>query len=113
MIPMEALESKGRFWRIATAGIFFQGGAGGRSRDDRRRSGQYSHREPGRRRAAATISRYGWLFPQLFVGYFAQRARRRMSFYMLGAFGRVICLASLAAVVLMTGRLWSTSCLDR
>ncbi len=51
--------------------------------------------------AAASIARYGWLFPQLFVAYFAQRRRRRLPFYMLGAFGRVVCLAGVAGVLVI------------
>ena len=49
--------------------------------------------------AAAVILHYGWLFPQLFVAYFAQRRRRRMPIYMLGAFGRATCLAALAGLL--------------
>lgn len=53
--------------------------------------------------AAAGIVRFGWLFPQLWVAYYAQRRTRRLPFYMLGAFGRVACLATLAAL-LWSGR---------
>ncbi len=49
--------------------------------------------------AATAILRYGWLFPQIFVAYLAQRRRRRMPFYMVGAFGRVACLAGVAAAL--------------
>jgi MFS family permease len=55
--------------------------------------------------AASAILRYGWLFPQLFVAYFAQRSKRRMPFYMLGAFGRATCLAVLAGVLALGGEL--------
>ncbi len=97
---MVAPESKGRFRRIAAAGIFFQGGAA--AADPATIVAALVNILTGSTAAvgaAAAIARYGWLFPQLFVGYFAQRARRRMPFYLLGAFGRVACLAAVAAVV--------------
>ena len=55
--------------------------------------------------AAAAILRYGWLSPQLFVAYFAQRHRRRMPFYILGAFGRATCLAAVAGLLAIAGGL--------
>jgi MFS family permease len=58
--------------------------------------------------AAAAISRYGWLFPQLFVGYFAQRRQRRMPFYIIGAFGRATCLAGIAGLLAVANGLHST-----
>jgi hypothetical protein len=51
----------------------------------------------------AAIARYGWLFPQLIVGYVAQRRRRRLPFYMFGAFGRVTCLAAVASLLAFAG----------
>ncbi len=51
--------------------------------------------------AAAAIARYGWLFPQLFVGYFAQKRERRLPFYMIGAFGRVACLVGVAILLVL------------
>ncbi len=53
--------------------------------------------------AATAILRYGWLFPQIFVGYFAQRRRRRMPFYVVGAFGRATCLAGIAGLLAIAG----------
>ncbi len=49
--------------------------------------------------AAAAIARYGWLFPQLFVAYHAQRRVRRLSYYSVGAFGRVACLAAICILL--------------
>lgn len=49
--------------------------------------------------AVTTILRLGWLLPQLVVGYLAQRADRRMPFYVFGAYGRAICLALIAALL--------------
>ena len=52
---------------------------------------------------ASAVLRLGWLLPQLLVGFLAQRANRRMPFYMAGAFGRATCLA-LIALMLLTPR---------
>lgn len=103
---MGRLETQQRFWRIATAGIFFQGGAA--TVDTGTIVAALVHGLTGSATAvgaAAAISRYGWLFPQLFVAYFAQRRRRRLLFYMLGAFGRVACLLGVALLVASSGPL--------
>lgn len=90
-------ESKRRFWRISAAGIFFQGGAA--AVDTSTVVAALVHGLTNSALAvgaAASIARFGWLFPQLFVAYYAQRRARRLPFYMAGAFGRVACLAGLA-----------------
>src|SRR3546814_2403930 len=81
---MARSETRRRFWRIATAGIFFQGGAAAVD------TGTIVAAlvngltgSPVAVGAAAAISRYGWLAPQIFVAYFAQRRRRRLPFYKL------------------------------
>lgn len=97
-------EKAQRFRRIATAGIFFQGG--GSAADTSTIIAALVERltgSPTAVGAAAAISRYGWLFPQVFVAYFAQRRRRRLPFYMLGAFGRVGCLFAVATIVAIAG----------
>jgi len=97
-------ETRRRFWRIATAGIFFQGGAA--AVDTGTIVAALVHGLTGSPTAvgvAAAIARYGWLFPQLFVAYFAQGRRRRLPFYMLGAFGRVACLLGVALLVAVSG----------
>ncbi|MGQ0663584.1 MAG: MFS transporter [Pseudomonadota bacterium] len=101
---MAAAEPNGRFFRIATAGIFFQGGAA--AVDTSTIIAALVHGLTGSATAvgaAAAIARYGWLFPQPFVAYLAQRRRRRLPFYMAGAFGRVACLAGVAGVVALAG----------
>lgn len=101
---MDRPETRGRFWRIATAGIFFQGGAA--AIDTGTIVAALIHGltgSPVAVGAGAAISRYGWLLPQLFVAYFAQRRRRRLPFYMLGAFGRVACLMLVALLVASAG----------
>lgn len=101
---MAAREPSGRFARIATAGAFFQGGAA--AVDTGTIIASLVHGLTGSSMAvgaAAAIARYGWLFPQLFVAWFAQARRRRMPFYALGAFGRVACLTGVAGIVLSAG----------
>jgi len=99
-----AIEPRARFWRIATAGIFFQGGAA--AVDTSTIVAALVHGltgSPFAVGAAAAIARYGWLFPQLIVGWLAQRHRRRLPFYMLGAFGRVACLVGVAGLLGILG----------
>lgn len=97
----EAVEARSRFWRIAAAGVSFQGGSA--AVDSATIIAGFVHALTGSSIAVGVASaslRFGWLAPQLFVGYFAQRSRRRMPFYIIGAFGRVTCLAILAATVI-------------
>jgi hypothetical protein len=93
-------EQSRRFWRISTAGVFFQGGAA--AVDSSTIIATLVHGltgSPFAVGAATAILRCGWLSPQIFVAYLAQRRRRRMPFYMVGAFGRVVCLAGVAAAL--------------
>ncbi len=101
---MAAVEARRRFWRISTAGVFFEGGAA--AVDSSTIIASLVHGltgSPFAVGAAAAIQRYGWLFPQLFVGYLAQRRERRMPFYMVGAFGRAACLAAIAGLLAVAG----------
>lgn len=100
----EAAEARSRFWRIAAAGVFFQGGAA--AVDTSTIVAALVHGltgSPFAVGAAAAIARYGWLFPQLFVGWLAQSRRRRLPFYRVGAFGRVACLAGVAGLLGIVG----------
>ena len=56
--------------------------------------------------AVTAILRFGWLFPQLIVGYLAQRGKSSIHYYVIGAFGRATCMAVLALVLLM-GAHWA------
>ena len=49
--------------------------------------------------AVPAILRFGWLSPQLIVGFLAQRAGGSMKYYVIGAFGRALCMAALALVL--------------
>lgn len=102
---MDDPPKKARFWRIATAGIFFQGGAA--AVDTGTIIAALVHWLTGGSAvavgAAAAIARIGWLVPQLIVGHLAQRRQRRMPFYKVGAFGRVLCLSGVAGLVALAG----------
>ena len=101
---MNGRDPSSRFWRISAGGIFFQGGAA--AVDSSTIIAALVHGLTGSSfavGAAAAILRYGWLFPQLFVAYFAQRRRRRMPFYIVGAFGRATCLIGIAALLAFAG----------
>lgn len=99
-------KSEGRtaFARFAAAGILFQGGAA--TVDTSTIVAALVHGLTGSPLAvgaAAAISRYGWLFPQIFVAHLAQGRPRRMPFYKFGAFGRAICLVGLAGLLWFGG----------
>ena len=90
----------GTFWKIAGAGASFQGGAS--AVDSATIVASLVHHLTGSVYAvgaASAVLRLGWLLPQIVVGFLAQGARRRMPFYIFGAFGRVLCLA-LTAILL-------------
>lgn len=55
--------------------------------------------------AVTAILRFGWLFPQLFVGFLAQRRGSSLHYNVIGAFGRASCMALLAGV-LFAGQAW-------
>lgn len=83
-----------KFWKIAGAGAAFQAGAS--SIDTATIIASLVYQLTGSVfavGAASAILRLGWLLPQLVVGFFAQRAKRRMPFYIFGAIGRAILLA--------------------
>ena len=80
------------FWKIAGAGAAFQ--AGSSTVDTATIIASLVYQLTGNVfavGAASAVVRLGWLLPQIVVGFLAQRARRRMPFYISGAFGRAIC----------------------
>lgn len=99
-----AAEPTRRFRRITIAGIFFQGGAAAVDTSTIMAALVHGLTESAMAvGVAAAIARYGWLFPQLIVGWLAQRRSRRLPFYMFGAFGRVLCLVGVAILVVLAG----------
>ncbi|UWQ43969.1 MFS transporter (plasmid) [Leisingera aquaemixtae] len=104
----EAQEAAGRrrFWRIAGAGAAFQGGSA--AVDSATVVASLTHMLTGSALAvgyASAVLRLGWLLPQLPVGYLAERARRRMPFYVFGAFGRAAAAGAIA-LLLWRGADW-------
>lgn len=88
------------FWKIAGAGAAFQAGAS--AVDSATVVASLVHQLTGNVfavGAASAVLRLGWLLPQLVVGFLAQRARRRMPYYVFGAFGRAGCLAMIALLL--------------
>ncbi len=49
--------------------------------------------------SVSAILRFGWLMPQLIVGFLAQRAGSSMRYYAIGAFGRAAAMAALAGLL--------------
>ncbi len=102
--PGEAPEKVGGpvFWKITGAGASFQ--AGSAAIDSATIIASLVHHLTGSVYAvgaASAVLRLGWLLPQLVVGFLAQRAERRMPFYMAGAFGRAGCLALIALLLVL------------
>ncbi|WP_448325784.1 hypothetical protein [Sulfitobacter sp. M13] len=94
---------RGRFWRIAGAGAAFQ--AGSTAIDSATIVASLVFQLTGSAFAvgfASAVLRLGWLLPQLVVGFLAERADRRMPFYVFGALGRAL-MAGLIALLLWFG----------
>ncbi len=101
------MTTKGRFARVAAAGIFFQ--AGSAAIDSATIMSALVFQLTGNPvivGAVTSILRFGWLFPQLIVGFLAQHGGSSMVYYIIGAFGRASCMAVMA-LVLYLGADWS------
>ncbi len=97
---------KSRFKNVAAAGIFFQ--AGSAAVDSSTIMSALVFQLTGSPivvGALTAILRFGWLFPQLIVGFLAQRSGSSMHYYVIGAFGRASCMA-LMALTLYFGAGW-------
>jgi MFS family permease len=91
------------FWKIAGAGASFQ--AGSSAVDSATVVASLVLHLTGSVYAvgaASAVLRLGWLSTQLVVGFMAQRAPRRMPYYVAGAFGRASCLALIAVLFAFT-----------
>lgn len=85
---------------IAGAGVTFQ--AGSAAVDSATIMAALVHQLTGSPLAVGAVTavlRFGWLFPQLFVGFLAERQASSMRYYVYGGFGRAACLAVLAMVL--------------
>ncbi len=91
---------KARFRRVAIAGISFQ--AGSAAIDSATIMSALVYQLSGNSvlvGAVTAILRFGWLFPQLIVGFLAQQSGASMPYYVIGAFGRASAMALMAAVL--------------
>ncbi len=92
--------SRRAFWKIAGVGAAFQAGAS--AVDSATVVASLVYQLTGNVFAVGAASaalRLGWLLPQLVVGFLAQRATRRMPYYVFGAVGRAGCLAMIALLL--------------
>ena len=91
------MSTRSRFAHVAAAGITFQ--AGSAAVDSATIMSALVFQLTGSPiavGATTSILRFGWLFPQLIVGFLAQRSGSSMRFYNIGAFGRASCMALMA-----------------
>ena len=89
-----------RFSHVAIAGITFQ--AGSAAVDSSTIMAALVFQLTGSPLAVGAVTavlRFGWLFPQLIVGFLAERRASSMRYYMIGGFGRACCLLALAATL--------------
>ncbi len=106
------MNKKRNFVRVATAGIAFQ--AGSAAIDSATIMSALVYQLTGSSvvvGAVTAVLRFGWLSPQLFVGFLAQRGGSSMHYYVIGAFGRAMCMA-LLAIALLVGTDWPTALLS-
>lgn len=97
---------KRRFTSVAVAGISFQ--AGSTAVDSATIMSALVFQLTGSSILVGLVTailRFGWLLPQLFVGFLAQSGGSAMRYYMIGAFGRATAMA-LLALVLFFGAQW-------
>lgn len=88
------------FWRIAAAGAAFQGATA--AVDSATVVAALVYELTGSAFAvgfASAVLRLGWLLPQMVVGFLATHSRRRMPYYMVGAYGRAVCASAIAALL--------------
>jgi MFS family permease len=101
------MKKRSKFPNVAVAGITFQ--AGSAAVDSATIMSALVYQLTGSPivvGAMTAILRVGWLFPQLIIGFLAQRSGSSMQYYVVGAFGRATCLA-LLALALFVGSDWS------
>lgn len=103
------MSTRKRFTSVAAAGITFQ--AGSAAVDSATIMSALVYQLSGSSvlvGAVTAVLRFGWLSPQLFVGYLAQNRGSSMPYYVVGAFGRALCIAALA-IILFVGADWSVA----
>ena len=99
-MPSDDRRTRRRLWRIAGAGAAFQGGSA--AVDSATVVASLVHMLTGSALAvgyASAVLRLGWVLTQLPVGWLAERAPRRMPFYVFGAYGRATAAAAIAVLL--------------
>ncbi len=94
------MNARARFARVAGAGVAFQ--AGSAAIDSATIMSALVFQLSGNAilvGAVTAILRFGWLFPQLIVGFLAQRGGSSMRYYVIGAFGRAAWMALMALLL--------------
>ena len=103
------LNHRRRFASVAAAGITFQ--AGSAAVDSATIMSALVYQLTGSTVAVGAVTailRFGWLFPQLIVGFLAQRSGSSMRYYVIGAFGRAACMAAMAFLLYAGAQLPTT-----
>ncbi|MEZ5936326.1 MAG: MFS transporter [Alphaproteobacteria bacterium] len=91
-----------RFAHIAIAGVTFQ--AGSTAVDSSTIMAALVHQLTGSPLAVGAVTavlRFGWLLPQLIVGFWAERRGSSLRYYIIGGFGRAFCLLALAMTLFL------------
>ena len=100
------MSERRRFAHVATAGVAFQ--AGSSAVDSATIMSALVYQLTGSALAVGAVPailRFGWLFPQFFVGFLAARGGSSMRYYIFGAFGRAAAIAGIA-IALYIGASW-------
>ena len=100
------MSERRRFAGLAVAGITFQGGSAAVDSTTIMSALIFQlTASPVAVGAVPAILRFGWLVPQLAVGFLVQTGQSSMRYFVIGAFGRATCMAALA-VALAVGAEW-------
>ncbi len=95
-------ERRRRFAGIAVAGITFQGGSA--AVDSSTIMAALVFQLTGSSLAVGAVTailRFSWLFPQLIVGFLAEKRASSMRYYVIGGFGRASCMVLLALALFL------------
>lgn len=101
------MNERRKFVHVASAGVTFQ--AGSSAIDSATIMSALVYQLTGSALAVGAVPailRFGWLFPQFFVGFLAARSGSSMRYYVIGAFGRAAAIAAIAGA-LYAGAAWS------
>ncbi len=100
------MSERRRFTHVAAAGVAFQ--AGSSAIDSATIMSALVYQLTGNALAVGAVPailRFGWLFPQFFVGFLAARGGSSMRYYVVGAYGRAAAIAGIS-IALYAGASW-------